>query len=70
MREGKSSIFSSFLLIGYQGTIWPVLLCSILIDHFGVLLAILCFGILIAMGAGWVFALLTEKLKVHLQNQH
>lgn len=70
IREGKSNIFSSFLLIGYQGTIWPVLLCSILIDHFGVVLAILCFCILIAMGAGWVFTVLTKKLKNQVQNQH
>jgi MFS family permease len=68
-REGKSNIFSSFLLIGYQGTIWPVLLCSVLIDHFGVIFAIVCFCILIAMGAGWVFTVLTAKLKAQLQHQ-
>ncbi len=62
-QEGKSSIFSSFLLIGYQGTIWPVLLCSILIDHFGILTAIASFSCLIMMCAVLIFRMLTPQLK-------
>src|SRR5690606_2777379 len=63
VQEGKSSIFSSFLLIGYQGTIWPVLLCSVLIDHFGMLTAIASFSSLILLCAIFNFKMLRPQLK-------
>ena len=50
------AIFSTFLLLGYQGTIWPVLLSSILIDHFGIMTSLAVFSVLIFIAAVWILS--------------
>ena len=55
VEKQHSGVLSSFLLIGYQGTIWPILLSSIIIDYFNVLTSVAVFGILIFILIGWVF---------------
>lgn len=50
------AIFSTFLLLGYQGTIWPVLLSSVLIDHFGIMLSLAVFSLLIFVAAIWILS--------------
>lgn len=50
------AIFSTFLLLGYQGTIWPVLLSSVLIDHFGIMLSLAVFSLLIFFAAIWILS--------------
>ena len=60
------AIFSTFLLLGYQGTIWPVLLSSILIDHFGIILSLAVFSLLILIAAVWIFShMQTIKQRTH-----
>lgn len=49
------AIFSTFLLIAYQGTIWPILISSILIDYFGVTTSLIIFSLIILINALWVF---------------
>jgi MFS family permease len=61
-KEANPRVFSSFLLLGYQGTIWPILLSSVLIDHYGMLTSIISFSILIFCGALWVNLKLNKKL--------
>lgn len=46
-REDNPSLFSTFLLIGYQGTIWPVLITSYLIDKIGSTYALIIFSLFI-----------------------
>lgn len=55
------AIFSTFLLVGYQGTIWPVLLSSKLIDLYGYLVSLSVFaGLVIA-----IFAWVTIQIRSH-----
>lgn len=54
-QQENNAIFSTFLLIGYQGTIWPVLLSSILIDHYGVISSLAVFSTLILLTVIWLF---------------
>ena len=68
-QKENPAIFSSFLLIGYQGTIWPILLSSIIIDHFGVMASLLTFSGLILCAAIWIIrhtgAIKTNSLTLH-----
>lgn len=48
------AVFSTFLLIAYQGTIWPVLLSSSLIDHFGIATALTFFSLIILLSSIWI----------------
>lgn len=54
-QKENPAIFSTFLLLGYQGAIWPVLLSSILIDHFGIMVSLMVFSALIMLICGWVY---------------
>ena len=60
VEKQHSGVLSSFLLIGYQGTIWPILLSSIIIDYFNVLTSVAVFGILIFILIAWVFIQLPQ----------
>lgn len=60
VEKQHSGLLSSFLLIGYQGTIWPILLSSFIIDHFGVLSSVSVFALLIFILITWVFIQLPQ----------
>ena len=51
----QSGVFSSFLLVAYQGTIWPILLSSLIIDYFNVLTSVAVFSGLILLLISWVW---------------
>lgn len=53
-KSENPAIFSTFLLIAYQGTIWPVLLSSSLIDYFGIPVALTLFSFIILFSAIWI----------------
>lgn len=55
-QKESPAIFSTFLLLGYQGTIWPVLLSSILIDHFGILVSLAVFSLLLLIATIWILS--------------
>lgn len=54
-QQENGAVFSTFLLIAYQGTIWPVLLSSILIDHYGIITSLVIFSTLIFFTVIWLF---------------
>lgn len=54
-QKENPAIFSTFLLIAYQGTIWPILISSSLIDHFGIPVALSLFSLIILISALWIF---------------
>lgn len=66
VKKQHSGVLSSFLLIAYQGTIWPILLSSLIIDYFNVLTSVAVFAILIFILVAWVFIQLP---KLHLDEQ-
>lgn len=49
------AIFSTFLLIAYQGTIWPILVSSTLIDQFSIPVALSIFSFIIFIATIWIF---------------
>ncbi|AUZ05013.2 MFS transporter [Vitreoscilla sp. C1] len=53
-RAENPAIFSTFLLVGYQGTIWPILLSSKLIDLYGYLVSLSVFAGLVTAIFAWV----------------
>lgn len=53
-KKENPAIFSTFLLIAYQGTIWPVLISSSLIDHFNIPIALSIFSFIILGCAVWI----------------
>lgn len=53
-QKENPAIFSTFLLIAYQGTIWPILLSSIIIDHYGVMASLITFSVLILVAVIWI----------------
>lgn len=53
-QKENPAVFSTFLLIAYQGTIWPVLISSQLIDHFGIPIALSTFSLIILVSAMWI----------------
>lgn len=55
VEKQHSGVLSSFLLIAYQGSIWPILLSSIIIDYFNVLTSLVVFSLLILICIAWVF---------------
>lgn len=63
-QKENPAIFSTFLLIAYQGTIWPILLSSIIIDHYGVMASLVTFSVLILVTVIWIVShLKTIQLK-------
>lgn len=63
-QKENPAIFSTFLLIGYQGTIWPILLSSVIIDHYGVMASLITFSVLILVAVIWIVShLQTLKAK-------
>lgn len=67
-QKEKPVIFSTFLLLGYQGTIWPVLLSSMLIDHFGIMVSLAVFSLLILFAVIWVLTHLQPIQQRKTQN--
>jgi len=55
-QKENPAIFSTFLLIGYQGTIWPILVSSIIIDHYGIMASLTIFSALILLASVWIFS--------------
>lgn len=59
------AVFSTFLLIAYQGTIWPVLISSQLIDHFGIPMALSSFSLIILISSIWILKHIKIILRQH-----
>ena len=55
-KKENPAIFSTFLLIAYQGTIWPILFSSMLVDHYGVMASLIAFSSLIILTSIWIFS--------------
>lgn len=53
-REKNSLIFSSYLFIAYQGTIWPVICSSYLIESIGLVAALLIISIFLMITIIWL----------------
>ncbi|MCY1165565.1 multidrug resistance protein [compost metagenome] len=49
-----SSIYSTFLLIAYQGSILPILLLSLLIDKYGVLISLILISSILILTLCWL----------------
>ncbi|MFU9047782.1 MFS transporter [Acinetobacter tibetensis] len=62
-QENNPLIFSSYLFIAYQGTIWPVILSSYFIEYMGVVPTLLLIAIMLMIAIIW----LMYQLKVNIE---
>ncbi|MFV5440498.1 MFS transporter [Acinetobacter oleivorans] len=61
-REKNPLIFSSYLFIAYQGTIWPVILSSYFIEYFGVVITLGLIAALLMVTIVWLMHQLKFKV--------
>ncbi|WP_151980215.1 MFS transporter [Acinetobacter guerrae] len=62
-QEQNPLIFSSYLLIAYQGTIWPVIFSSYLIEYVGVITTLLFIAVILMMTIIWLMYQLKFKVE-------
>ena len=62
-RENNPLIFSSYLLVAYQGTIWPVIFSSYLIESVGVVMTLLVIAIFLMITILWLMYQLKFKVE-------
>lgn len=62
-REKNPLIFSSFLFIAYQGTIWPVIFSSYLIEYVGLVQTLLFIAVVLMVTIIWLVYQIKWKLE-------
>ncbi|MBJ9984916.1 MFS transporter [Acinetobacter sp. S40] len=65
-QEKNPLIFSSYLLIAYQGTIWPVIFSSYLIEYVGVVITLALIAVLLMLTIIWLIYQLKFRLEPSL----
>lgn len=69
-RENNPLIFSSYLLIAYQGTIWPVICSSYLIEYAGVVVTLGFVAVILMFTIMWLMYQLKFKVEPLLAGQN